>query len=299
MENNEQDKSNSHSRPKKGKTTKKGTASKKSKRRTHSAVTPSAPPPPPPPYPYYMPPIAPPPRTARPAIAGVLLIITAILGLLTSCVLFNSVSVFEDSDEDVQFFGMSNRADVTGTVIYEDTGMPAENVRVTIISENLSTTTDPYGHFAIRNVRTGRQEIMVEKVGYNTIILKTFIMPSTGGADDESGGADEDENDDLDNYFEFELTTGEGVINEKGEGALTWLQNFMYGCGTVIIILSLLAIVGGVFAIKRKHFWFAALSGVFGLFTIGFFIGSILAFIALIVLFICRREFRTTPLTPK
>lgn len=62
-------------------------------------------------------------------------------------------------------------------------------------------------------------------------------------------------------------------------------------CGSIGVIFSLIALVGGVFAIQRKMWGLALAGGILGLFTLGFFIGSILALIGLILVAVARKEF--------
>lgn len=62
-------------------------------------------------------------------------------------------------------------------------------------------------------------------------------------------------------------------------------------CGALGIIFSLIALVGGVFAIQRKMWGLGVAGGILGLFTLGFVIGSILALIGLILVAVSRKEF--------
>jgi len=63
-------------------------------------------------------------------------------------------------------------------------------------------------------------------------------------------------------------------------------------CGAIAIILSLLTLLGGVMAFRRKMWGLALLGSILGLFTFGFFgISSLLSFIALILVAISRNEF--------
>ena len=70
------------------------------------------------------------------------------------------------------------------------------------------------------------------------------------------------------------------------------LQSVLSVCGAVLIIFAIIAIVGGFFAIQRKHFFLAVAGAVFGLLGIGFFLGSLLALIGLILVAISRQEFQ-------
>ncbi|MEK6851013.1 MAG: hypothetical protein AABY30_00585, partial [Candidatus Thermoplasmatota archaeon] len=62
-------------------------------------------------------------------------------------------------------------------------------------------------------------------------------------------------------------------------------------CCGIEIIFSLIALIGGVFAIQRKMWGLGLAGGILGLLTWGFFIGSILALVGLILIAISRKEF--------
>lgn len=70
------------------------------------------------------------------------------------------------------------------------------------------------------------------------------------------------------------------------------LQNIVAICGSILLIFGVLAIIGGVFAIQRKHFVFAVFGGIFGMIGIGFLLGAVLALIGLILVAVSRHEFQ-------
>ncbi|MGQ9586945.1 MAG: hypothetical protein ACUVT7_00990 [Thermoplasmata archaeon] len=69
------------------------------------------------------------------------------------------------------------------------------------------------------------------------------------------------------------------------------LQDVLHVCGGVLIVFAVMAFVGGVFAIQRKHFALAIVGGIFGLLGIGFLIGSLLGLIGLILVAVGRKDF--------
>ena len=63
-------------------------------------------------------------------------------------------------------------------------------------------------------------------------------------------------------------------------------------CGAIMIILGIIALLGGLMALRRKMWALALVGSILGLFTIGFYgISSLLSFVALIILVIARKEF--------
>jgi hypothetical protein len=75
-------------------------------------------------------------------------------------------------------------------------------------------------------------------------------------------------------------------------GMLDFIEDLLTVCGAVFIILGLIAVLGGIFGVMRKHWGLAILGGVLGLFVIGpLFLGSILALIGLILVAVSRKDF--------
>jgi hypothetical protein len=69
------------------------------------------------------------------------------------------------------------------------------------------------------------------------------------------------------------------------------LAGMLTTCGAVLFVFAIVAIIGGVFGIRRKRFVLAIAGGVFGLLGIGFIVGSVLALVGLILLAVSRKEF--------
>ncbi|UCE80946.1 MAG: zinc ribbon domain-containing protein [Methanobacteriota archaeon] len=75
-------------------------------------------------------------------------------------------------------------------------------------------------------------------------------------------------------------------------GVTDVIEDVLTVCGAIIIILSIVTALGGVFGIMRKHWGIAVVGGVLGLFVIGpMALGTILALIGLILVAVSRKEF--------
>ncbi|HEX7392236.1 MAG TPA: zinc ribbon domain-containing protein [Thermoplasmata archaeon] len=70
------------------------------------------------------------------------------------------------------------------------------------------------------------------------------------------------------------------------------IEGIMRACGAVMIIFGAIAILGGVFALQRKHFGLAVAGGIMGMLGIGFSFGALLGLVGLILVAISRREFQ-------
>lgn len=220
-------------------------------------------------------------RSSKPGIAGALLIITAIFGLISGAFILGAGFYIGDFDNDFDFWGMKDYGDVSGRITYMN-GTGVDDVTVSIVGENLKVVTDDDGYYSIYDVPIGETEIMVEKDGYNTYIRKVIVSP-------ESSDLDKDDMDwNSENEYNFVITSGSAVV-ERGEYP-DWnvISGFMYACSTLIIIFSIIVLVGGIYAIKRQKYRMAVIGAVLGIFTV---VGMLFSLIALFVLVVSRDEF--------
>ena len=230
---------------------------------------------------YYEPPRYTKRKSSKPTIAGVLLIITAILGLIAGVAMVGLGGMGFD------MFYEDQEGDVYGTITYQN-GTGAANVTVSIEGEDLSTQTDNDGYYAIHNVPSGNHEIKVEKNGYNTIIYKTFVSPSDFNIEDPENGDNQHDVDQEENEIDFILTPGNEELERGSSPPWNLIEGFLVICGTLIVIFSLFAMLGAIQALRRKSWKMALLGSILGLFTI---VGSLFAFIALLITALSREEF--------
>ncbi len=231
-------------------------------------------------------------KSSKPTVAGALLILTAVLGLITSIMIVSSGVMFSTADSDgFQFWGMPEKGDVYGRITdLNGTGIPG--VTLSIVDEDKTTTSDNDGYYILYNVPTGNQELKVEKEGYNTYIKKIFVSPSEANANwKETSNDNKDNTDNTDNGNEqnFQIVTGNETIKRGYYVPWNMISGLVYGCGILVIIFSIIALLGGYFAIKRKKFGLAIAGAVLGIFTM---FGALFALIALFILIISRDEFR-------
>ena len=70
------------------------------------------------------------------------------------------------------------------------------------------------------------------------------------------------------------------------------LATLVYVCGGIFIVLSIITLLGGVMALRRRMWGLALVGSILGLFIIGpFGVSSLLSLVALIILAISRKEF--------
>ena len=75
-------------------------------------------------------------------------------------------------------------------------------------------------------------------------------------------------------------------------GSVDMLEDILKVCGAIWLIFGLIALMGGVFGIMRKHFALVILGGIFGLLCLcPYALGSILALLGLILVAVGRKDF--------
>ena len=85
----------------------------------------------------------------------------------------------------------------------------------------------------------------------------------------------------------------QGLLPPNSPITAAQLQSIFLVCGIIGSILSIIALAGGIVALRRKGWGLAMIGSVLGLFTIGpYFLASILALIGLILLIVSRKEFQ-------
>lgn len=82
-----------------------------------------------------------------------------------------------------------------------------------------------------------------------------------------------------------------GYDPSQYEMSLSDVDDILGVCGGLVMILGLVAILGGVFAIMRKGFALAIIGGICGIIGIGFLLGSVLSLVGLILVAMAKDEF--------
>jgi hypothetical protein len=230
---------------------------------------------------YYEPPKMKKPRSAKPTIAGVLLLIQAIMSIVVIFLIVGAGFFISDPAGGFLGFGGGDTGDISGTVTFIN-GTPVEDATITVVGTQLVTQTNENGDYLIYNVPVGNQKIMVEKDGYNTIILKTYVEPDNMDMNMDPETADRPKNDN-----DFKLTEGTGVNETGSYPPLDLIKNLLIVCGVVLIILSIIALIGAYASFKRENFRLALAGAIAGTISLGLF-----AFIALFILILAKDEFK-------
>ena len=210
------------------------------------------------------------PSSSKPMIAGILLIIVFILGIIMGGLIGFS--------EDLIGEGVSQMGGTGsyGAIVKDENGDPLANVTVILVNNpNIYTETDENGKFLLENVPTGYQKINLSKDGYESLIIKTLIFP---GKFEEDG-------------FVMKEGSGERRVESLAVKAI----DFLPICSVVFIIFAVIALLGGILSIRRKNLLVAVVCSILGIFSIGFLVGSILSIAALILILLSKEEFGEKP----
>jgi hypothetical protein len=89
-------------------------------------------------------------------------------------------------------------------------------------------------------------------------------------------------------------TMGGGLMTMPvPEAAKGVLSAFIMVCAAVVVAMSIVTIVGGYYALKRRKFMLVMIGGALGLVTLGpFCLTSFLAAAALLIVYSCKDQFR-------
>lgn len=215
------------------------------------------------------------PPSGKPKIAGVMLIVVAILGFAFAGTFFFVGSMLGDlATQDDLFQDVEEKGIITGTVEYVN-GTPVSGVSVSVVGKTAQATTDSSGDFTLKDVDMGTREILFEKAGHKTVRYTMFVV---------SGQQTEP--------LDIEMETGTGEVEMNDSFTTGFLTDIMAICAVAIAIISIFPLLGGIMALQGKSFGLAILGGIIGIFSIGFVLGSILSIIALIMLFMSKEDFK-------
>jgi hypothetical protein len=238
-------------------------------------------------YPYYQPP-PPTKRSDKPRMAGGLLIVTGILGLILGIMMIAGGTYMMN----VENLNMNDwgQVDISGVVLASDS-TPISNATVSVEGTHISVTTDALGHYQMLGVPGGYQNITLQKIGYNTIIRNVYIVPD--GQDSSTAWGNQMVITE-DTELNYTMTVGSETFIYGDEGnmmSMEGMESIVMLFGVVFVICAIGSIIGGSYALKSEKYPVTIIGAVMGIFSVGFGVGSILAIIALLILILSSNEF--------
>lgn len=215
----------------------------------------------------------------KPLAAGLMLFFVAVLGLW-----MGSVLVFSDDLVEAGFANMQGEGVFTGKV-EDEAGRPLEGVTVTLAGTEegaaaANTTTGADGRYAFDGISPGVHTFRFTKENHTTVLLEAPAYPSDYSPLFGDASA----------FGRVTMPAGDPAETDE-VSRLEEFQSLATGWGWFTIVASVLALVGGWACLRRKGFGLALTGAIAGVLTFGFLVGSAVAFIALILVFLSRREF--------
>jgi len=199
-------------------------------------------------------------RTAI-SLAGVMLLIAAALGFVTAAGVLASYG----TNQPEQLPGAP--VEVSGTVT-DVNGTALVNASVHVVSGTNSSLTNADGWYFLGQMRPGVYTLEASKQGYQTERRTIELKPG------------------FPRIVDFALPSGSGT----SEGASDRVHIYgnpnagVIALGLTVFFCSSLAVVGGISALRHRHYVLAVVGAAAGVLTLGFFVGTILSAVALAIL---------------
>ncbi len=230
------------------------------------------------------------PHSSRPVVGGSLLIIAGIFGILMGTMVLVGGSIADDIVEE-GIFAEDAATVITGTVV-DHGGAPIANATVTVKDTTLRVITNETGAYLLVGVPYGPQEFVVEHAGYRTLHYRTMVFDDME-ISAKNGGDHRDVHVNGDTSYNFTLYEGSGSITRGTAFDIGTMFGVIWFFGALGLALGGTALVAGIFALKQKHRWLAIIGAMAGFFAVGFFVGAVLAIIALFFILLGHDEFRS------
>jgi len=205
----------------------------------------------------------------RSGMAGLLLIAVALIGILYAGALMITIPGMGEDEAD-------GNVSVTGNVLFEMDTIEGANVNITELG--MSNRTNSAGRFAFNDVPAGDHTLEITAPGKGILVVKFTI-----GTKEAKQG-----NKDLPGLvLPANGTVTEDLREDRAEGAGLVTGLF----AAFVFVVSLLALIGGLLALQARRFHASLFIAVISVASIGFFIGIVLAILAILLLIIGRKEF--------
>ncbi len=198
----------------------------------------------------------------------VLLVIVGVLGLATAT--FLAMDLSGEGLDDILGEG---KADVTGQV-REGDGKLVQGANVTYLDGDMSSVTGITGYYFLEGLKTGKVRIQMEGDGYVTVIKTVHL---------ERGHY----------VLDFYAEKGEGTVEVEGDPIAQPADALP---GRIILVIGILscsvfAFMGAIASHLHRWYPLVITGSLLGILTWGWFIGSIVSIISLLIVLPLRGEF--------
>ncbi len=206
--------------------------------------------------------------------------LVGVLGLITAGFGFVGFAFFSDATE--WFPGEEGDVITMWGEVEALNGTPIEGASVSIVGTTVATMTDDEGNYILYNVPVGEQTVRVAKEGFTTINNRMTVIGDPFNFDQNN----KEEN------FVLAPGTGEVTTGNWFNEDIFDLVNVVLVCTVIVTIASVITLLSAFYAFKRRNLMIVVIGCVAGIFTFGFGIGTVLAFIALFILLLAIDEFK-------
>ena len=203
--------------------------------------------------------------------AGIILVIVALLGFFAGGTYFMHWTEYESIVDN------TGLVDVQG-VVQADDGTPLKDVEITMDGQNWTWTTNEQGRFYIYDVEGGIREIAFNLEDYQEQTQKVELEVSRI------------------NVVNVVLEEGECSSNCKYIDKTFEVSNpaeVSLLLSILIILFSTMTLYGSIAALRKSNFGTALMGSVAGILSYGFILGSILAIVAMLMIFSDRDVFES------
>ena len=205
-------------------------------------------------------------------IAAMLLLVVFILGISNAFVTL-AFGLGQDADDTPD-----NAVTVAGTVYYKDEGV-VEGAYVELVGTDREYTTTAEGKYWLHDVKPGEITIKVTHEDYGTAIVKAEIEDRKGELPPEFDVMLPDKGEE----------TKKDLTNGSGDGMK--VNTVFFLSFLVFLFASLFALLGAISCLLSRNFKTAKYGAFVGVLSFGFLIGSILAFAAVLLILVSKKEF--------
>jgi hypothetical protein len=208
------------------------------------------------------------PYGRRMRVISILLILVAILGMVSSfSTIIGTFSIY-----DLEEKSPNSLVTLSVWIIDEGSGRALEGVNVTLTdgSVNFTGVSNDQGLAVIEDLVTGELEMEISKEGYKTVRSGITIKKGSPNV--------------VDIPMERGDQTEEMPILVHQFRVKTYSRIITNVAATLMFLASLMALVSAFFVYRKEFFSLALFSAFLSLFSFGFLLGSVLAFIALVMM---------------
>jgi hypothetical protein len=195
-------------------------------------------------------------------------------GLLAVALALGTLQFYEFAA--LSFVPSTDHLELRGRVL-DDTSAPVVDALVEIQGSSNSGRTDGEGNFTLTDVPVGKTTLVVTKEGYKTSTFTTYVAPTALGSHIATSPGS------------LQIPPGQGTYQQD---LSTARDAFVNSCLVALIIGLVLTLMGLVSLLGRRRYRHALLGGIGAMVWALLFLGPLLGFAAIFLIYGAREEFQ-------